>query len=322
MFLSRLQSSGLSQLILVLGLVLGLVATPVNVPAQSTSDPVHQYNEACRLSLAGDQIAALEAFRLALAAGFDDIDFALEDPDLQRLRQEKGFLDLIISRRSTLQLMSSEKGLSLVSGQWTDPFALDTESEADEGSILPSMRLRWLPTGLDFELTLVNSWANLASDKIRAPWNGGPGLVLTLGIPEPATPFDTGSHFVMAFGLEKSSPVGAIYLERGGWQRILELDPTLRIDTRQNTTILTGTIPWQTIQPFHPLVDPRLGFNAALRVPSASGFSRAELFQDPRAFIPDSPRRRFVPLDFQTATETRESLVGKVDRVPQQGRPA
>ena len=294
----------------VLALILLLAA--YHAFGQENPDPIGLYNQACRLSLAGDGAGALAAFRSAMDAGFDDLDFALTDPDLELLRRQDGFPELIQARTSTLRLAASEKGMTLTSGRWTPFFDLHRSGVGRSDVPAPRMRIRWQPVGLDFELELAGSWADLMAAESPAPWNGGHGLVVTLAIPENDSSFASRSWFVLAFGLEKSSPAGGIFLDSGAWQRVLELDPEIHIDGQAHTLVMTGSIPWQSIRPFHPLVDTRLGFNAALRVRTAGGFRKAEFFPDPRAFSPPGSRRRFVPLDFAAASATRESLVGRM----------
>ena len=150
---------------------------------------------------------------------------------------------------------------------------------------------------------------------MTAPWNGGPGLVLTLAVPDGPFPFASATTFITAFGRAKNTPVGGVYHPATGWQRVLELDPEIQVDSQGQSLTLRGTIPWRTIQPFHPLVDTRLGFNAALRVQTEDGqqMLRAEAFADPAAFRTDRSRRRFIPLDFDTGTATREDLVGALN---------
>nr|MEE4268061.1 hypothetical protein [Candidatus Krumholzibacteria bacterium] len=272
-------------------------------------DPVRIYNQACRLSQAGDQSAALERLRQAMAAGFDDLRFAEQDPDLKDLRSHPEFLPLLMAWSSERELQSSRRGIQLESGLWSSPRSLELVAGGAE-TVPPTLTLRWQPDGLQFRLSLLGEMARWPTDKTPPPWQGGPGLVLTLAIPDTSSPFESRNHFLLAFGLEKSTPVGAMYSDQLGWQRVLELDPEIQMNPGQTTLDLTGTIPWQAIQPYHPLADTRLGINAAVRVLSAN--LQAELFPDPIAFRPGSRARRYTPLTFDPESQTATTLIGKV----------
>ncbi len=281
-------------------------------------DPVRMYNQACRLSQAGDQPAALEQLRQAMASGFDDLRFAEMDLDLRDLRNHPDFLTLLMSWSSDKEKQSSRRSIHLESGLWSGPRHLELVAGGAE-VVPPTLDLRWQPDGLQFRLSLLGEMARWPTDKTPPPWQGGPGLVVTLAIPDLSSPFESRNHFLLAFGLEKSTPVGAIYSDQLGWQRVLELDPEIQMSPGQATLDLTGTIPWQAIQPYHPLVDNRLGINAAVRVPSTT--LQAELFPDPQAFRPGSRARRYAPLTFAPESQTAATLIGKVDTSVNSGAP-
>jgi hypothetical protein len=297
-----------------------LLLLPAMAPAQDAPgqfEPyVEAYNEACRLALAGRLEEAVAALGRARELGFDDVDFALADPDLAPLRDLTAFRDLVVAGRATLQLESASLALDLIQDQWSQPLVL----QANQGQA-GELRLRWQALGLDFEFTGRGEWSSLGQGKLPAPWNGGPALVLTLAVPDASAPYASTTNHVTAYGLEKSTPVGGLHHPTTGWQRVLELDPELERDQSAGTLTIRGTIPWQTIRPFHPLVDTRLGFNAALRVlDAASGnLRRAVVFADPAAFRTDRPLRRFLPLNFTVTSARREEMVGKLDTARNQG---
>jgi hypothetical protein len=300
-----------------LGAIL-LLALASNAGLAAQPDPaaaVRRYNEACLLSLRGDTAGALQAFSQALEMGFDHIHHAGEDPDLANLRDHPEFARLIAARQAELQLLAAERGLTLESGRWSDFISLESK-DAGEG---PRLRVRWRPEGLDFELHLSGSWAGIQDSAMPPPWSGGFALVLTVAAPDTGLSYQSAGNFVLAFGLEKSTPVGGFHVPRAGWQRVLELDPDLRLAS--DTAVLAGTVPWQACRPFHPLADQRLGINAAVRVPRPEGTLVAELLPDPAAFRPEERVRRNVPLRFAQESETAESLAGRVSTSVASGLP-
>lgn len=305
------------RLCLILATALLLATLPANGPAGAADDraALRMYNEACRLSLAGDVPAALAAFHQALDLGFDFLATAETDPDLAALRQNPGFGDLITSRRMQLQLLAAERGQTLTAGQWTSWFELEPQGGQSTPDLAPQLRLRWVPEGLEFELNLAGGWAALAGENgSPPPWQGGPGLALTLAVPDETHPLVSNSYFLLAFGLDKTTPVGGLFTSLSGWHHVLELDPELRLDRQAGTAVMAGRVPWRACEPFHPLVDARLGFNAAVRVPESEGFRQAQLLPDPAAFSAAPLARRLVPLDFVQQSESQQMLVGKVSR--------
>ena len=56
------------------------------------------YNAACTYGLLGMKIDALENFRRSVAAGYSNLDWCLNDPDLEILRDESEFKALLESQ--------------------------------------------------------------------------------------------------------------------------------------------------------------------------------------------------------------------------------
>jgi tetratricopeptide (TPR) repeat protein len=59
-------------------------------------DPIAHYNLACSLSLLGQLDAALGALERAIHLGYGDFEFILKDPDLENLRQDPRFQQIIL----------------------------------------------------------------------------------------------------------------------------------------------------------------------------------------------------------------------------------
>lgn len=58
-------------------------------------NPTVHYNLACSLAILGDTDDALDALEQAVGLGYDDPGFMLEDEDLERLRCEERFVQLV-----------------------------------------------------------------------------------------------------------------------------------------------------------------------------------------------------------------------------------
>ncbi|HEC70122.1 MAG TPA: tetratricopeptide repeat protein [Candidatus Omnitrophica bacterium] len=64
-------------------------------------DPIVHYNLACSYSLLGDTTKALEALKKAIVLGYDDFSYLKKDKDLENLRKDKRFWELMdkVTRR-------------------------------------------------------------------------------------------------------------------------------------------------------------------------------------------------------------------------------
>lgn len=276
-------------------------------------DPVVLYNLACLENTAGNPDNAVEAFSRAVAAGFDDFTMAFRDPDLASLKYHPDMIDLSLKHQLRLAELAAGQAVDLT---WQTPspsIPLVAAYSADTTGA-PEIFLTWTPVGLQIELHAGEPWDGLADPENLAPWNGGPGLVITLGIPAAGDPdhYQTSNHFLFAFGLEKSTPLGAAFLSgQQRWQSVMEMQPKIRLDSDLNLE-LQATIPWALILPYNPLVDDRLGFNAALRLTGPEASALVGLLPDPAAFRPRTVERRVVPLVFRSDSVGEEVFVGKM----------
>ena len=275
-------------------------------------DKVMLYNQACLENLAGLPEDAVATFAEAVAAGFDDFALAFSDPDLASLINHPDMIDLSRKHQIRLSKLASAKAETL-SWQTISPLIPLVSDQEGFSSGDPGIRLTWTPVGLDIELRAAGPWSGLVNPDNLAPWNGGAGLVFTLGILDSSNQkYWTSNFFLFAFGLEKGSALGAIYLAgQNRWQTLSELQPKIRQDAEDNLE-LRATIPWASILPYNPLVDEMLGFNASLRLAEPGNQLAASLLPDPAAFRPRSGERRVAPLIFQTASVGEDVFIGKL----------
>lgn len=271
------------------------------------------YNQACLESTAGLTDEAAATFAKAVEAGFDDFRQAFSDPDLAGVKFHPDMIALSLDHQLRLANLATDRAASLA---WLTPSSPLTMAQdyAAPAAGDPSISLTWTPVGLDIEFHGAGQWAAVLGTENLSPWNGGPGLVCTLGIPAAGKEdsFETANHFIFAFGMEKGRAVGAFYLAGPArWQPVAELQPKSRIDDA-GVLELKATIPWATILPYDPLVDPSLGFNAAVRIPGPDGVLRASLLPDPAAFRSRAEIRRVVPVQYVTASVGEEIFTGKV----------
>ena len=276
-------------------------------------DAVMLYNLACLENMTGHAEEAVATFTLAVAAGFDDFGLAFSDPDLASLKYHPDMIDLSMKHQVRLSRMATAMAETLSWQESSEPIPLTSDQAGTASGAPVEIRLTWTPVGLDIELLATGPWAGVLGPDNLAPWNGGSGLVFTLGIPNLSNQhYSTSNFFLFAFGVEKGNALGAIYLaSQDRWQALAELVPKVRQDDADNLE-LRATIPWASILPYNPLVDDQLGFNAALRLIGSGDPQTASLFPDPAAFRPRSKQRRIVPLIFQTSTVTEEVFVGTV----------
>ena len=58
-------------------------------------NPTAHYNLACSLALCKKRPAALQSLRKAVSLGYDDVDWMLQDPDLEILKPDPEFKQLL-----------------------------------------------------------------------------------------------------------------------------------------------------------------------------------------------------------------------------------
>ncbi|MBU2501081.1 hypothetical protein KJ682_07125, partial [bacterium] len=276
-------------------------------------DPVMLYNQACLENRMGDQDRAAVTLRTALAAGFEEMGFALNDPDLEGVADRPEMFELGVAERSRLFLLSREKALTLEHGAWSDPMPLDPTRPrpGSAGDPRPEIRLNWSDAGLQIEVTAPEPWNDFATET-APPWAGGAGVVVTLSVPEGDREIDSANSFSFALGGEKGGPTAAMFLgEQKRWQRIAEMNPKIGKGP-DGAAVLSALIPWPSLMPYHPVVDPALGLNVMIRQGAGRGYPKAALIPDPWAWAPAAGRHRLAPLEFRLDSVDRELFAGKV----------
>ncbi len=292
--------------------------------AEFPADAVMQYNLACLENTTGEPERAVAAFRAAVAAGFTDFDVAESDPDLLGDNHQV-FLSIIAAENDRITALALARGLSLELGVWSAPRDLiphGADTLVDNAPFSrPQLRLRWHDTGLEFELTADSDWEGLISQATVPPWEGGPGLSVSLGVPDGSSGWDLSNHFLFAFGVETKGGVGGVFVaSQNRFQRVLELAPKIRVD-EDGRLYLTGTIPWQVIAPYNPIVDTPLGINATVYLEGPDEGRLASLLETRDTLDPTARRRRFARLDFRTDSIRTDMFLGKLGSSLSSDRP-
>lgn len=269
-------------------------------------DALLLYNRACLQNRLGRGEEAVASLRAAIEAGFDDLDFAAADPDLREGAAAARLAQAIADGQARRGAMSDRRGARLAQDA---PVSLALEpapGAAPDGS---RVTVTWRPTGLELRLETGADGARCLAGGDSAPWSGGGGLVVALGPLDADGSGRTSDAFVFGFGLEKDAGVGAVYVpESGGWQRVRELAPKIRGAGTGKVT-LDATIPWAALKPYHPLVDPSLGFNATLV--GRGGAAAPRLMPARILDRPGEARHLGARLEFDVATAAPGSLAGR-----------
>ena len=61
----------------------------------SPGDPLMMYNAACFYARLGEKNLALETLRNAVTSGFEHYEWIKRDPDLESIRNEPGYIELM-----------------------------------------------------------------------------------------------------------------------------------------------------------------------------------------------------------------------------------
>ena len=262
-----------------------------------------RYNLACLEARNGLTAEALATLEQAVGAGYDNIEQMTADPDLADLADDPRFRALVTEIRTPLVLAAAERGVRLAPDR-ADVLRL-SGNRPNPLSSLPELGLSWQTDALVLRLDRGASW--LATGDAR------PGLVVTIGLPDPDEPYRTANGFVFAFGLDaKGHGWGALWVPTlARWQRIAELAP--RLEGRDRPALMR--IPWSLLQPLHPLTDPLLGINASLDGQHSVGQPGLVFgaIGDPAAFDPTAASHRVVRLQFDASTWSEPAFLGRLE---------
>ena len=271
--------------------------------AAHPGDAVMLYNQACLENRAGNAAAAVACLRAALAAGFDDLAFAEEDPDLQGAARD-GARAAIDEARRQRQDLAAWRGARLAVGK---PVTLPLAAPAG-GTTGGTLTLTWVATGLDLRLDVDDAGGRFLPAEGASPWAGKGGVVVALGDLREKEGV-TGDVFLFAFGTEKDAGVGSLFVvETGRWQRVRELQPKFR-GAGTAHLVMDASIPWSAISPYHPLTERVLGLDAVVVGADGSpgpGLTGRRLWQQPDARAIGAAR-----LDFDLASVPAGALEGR-----------
>jgi adenylate cyclase len=64
----------------------------------SPGDSLMMYNAACFYARIGDKKIAVDSLRNSIAAGLEDYEWIKRDPDLENIREEPGYIDLLTGK--------------------------------------------------------------------------------------------------------------------------------------------------------------------------------------------------------------------------------
>ncbi len=140
-------------------------------------------------------------------------------------------------------------------------------------------------------------------------------------MPDGSSGWDLTNHFLFAFGVETKGGVGGVFVaSQNRFQRVRELAPKIHVD-EDGHVHLTGTIPWQAITPYNPIVDTPLGINATVYLEGPDGRRLASLLETRDTLDPTARRRRFARLDFRTDSIRTDMFLGKLSSSLSSDRP-
>ncbi len=296
------------------------------------------YNLACLECLLGNTEAGWQALESAFAEGYGDFRRAEHDPALSLLIQDPRFGQLRQRYETQYRNRARRNAFSLDQGTWSRPFPLAANDGPGAEQVLPevTVQLRFDHEALSVvarvvdEVTPVGD-ASLAAEPVAGdrhvqesgdparqapPWANGTGLIVTIGVPADTTSFETDVFYAFGFGLERGTPVGATLLPAGGarWQKVSELAPRIRIDAESRTREYLCRIPWSSIAPYSPLLDPVLGLNVVYQERDRQQTARrVALVPDPMFLSRSTLWRRYVPVTLETAPTSISALQGAVD---------
>ncbi len=281
---------------------------------QFPGSPSMLYNQACAENSTGNTSGAVAALDRAAQAGFDDFHRAQNDPDLQSLAGEPGFQALVLEHDLAMSSVSQNQGISISLDTWSQAHVLLGPS-ARPGETLPRIQLKvlWQSVGLAFE---ISGEIPTSPDPLQAnnsPWAGGDAINVTIALPTPDSAWESENAFHFLFGRDNGMPTGALYLpNQKQWQQIEELAPKIGKAGSDEEFQFSFTIPWELLEPVHPLVDRTLGLNVSVRQASTSGPLVHTLMKDPSIFRPNRQWHRYAPLTSDLSNLEGAHLFGRL----------
>ena len=283
--------------------------------AARPGDPLLLYNRACLENRLGRGQEALASLQAALAAGFDDLEFAAADADLRDGDAAPQLARAIAGERARRGDMSRRRGARLAQGvAVTLPLEPAPGDPAPDGS---RVTVTWQPTHLDLRLEAPDGPGRWLRAGESVPWSGTGGLVVALGPLAADGSGETEDAFVFGFGFEDGAATGGVFVAAGGaWQRVRELAPKIR-GAGSERLVVDIAIPWSAIAPYHPLVDAELGLNIALL---GRGGSPGPRLMPARVIDrPVSPRHLAARLECEAATAGHGAIAGRTPGALVQG---
>lgn len=278
---------------------------------ENPTDGTMFYNLTCLDLILREQEQALVDLEQALGNGYTNFRLIEADSDLNLLREDPRFLEVVARFEDEFRSEFLAKAVYLDEGYASPEISLSRPTGVPEETAAPQPVV-----AVEFDAAALRVTLEVESQicsGTAAPWEGGCGVLVNLVHPISPDDYESRRYFSFGFFGSPAQPRAALVGRHG--QVLLQSQPALApVITRQDgRTTYNIAIPWEQFTPYAPPLDQELGLNIFF-LGEGKGDARPvfALMGEDRLSFEASPWRRYVPVVFQTSDRTTPVMRGRL----------
>lgn len=273
------------------------------------TDGTMYYNLTCLDLVLRDTEHALASLEKALANGYTNFRLMESDPDLQSLRDDPRYQELVAAAEASFQEDFQSRALLLDEGYPGREVELPSNVSGADAAVRAFVSAVFDRVALRVRLDVADAGYSDAA----LPWEGGSGVLVNLILPLSPEDYESRRYFSLGFHAAKGRPAAVLIARHGQvlMQPVPGLEPV--IEREGDRVRYDITIPWEQFAPYAPPLDQELGLNVFYLARSA-GPSRevCALMPETRLSFEASPWRRYVPVSFLDSDRSAPVLRGRL----------
>lgn len=279
--------------------------------ADAPTDGPMLYNLACLDLYLQENDQALDDLELALANGYTNFRLIETDRDLNPLRENPRFTEMVARFEEEFRQEFLDRALYLDEGYTAEGILLQPAPglAAMVGDSRPEVSVSFDSKNL--LVTLSVKGVDGGAD--GPPWQGGSGVLVNLVHPISPDDYESRRYFSFGFFGGEDRPQAALVGMHG--QVLLKTEPDLSpvITHGKSRTTYEIAIPWENFTPYAPPLDQEMGLNI-FYLGVGRGASRPvfALMNEDRLSFEAAPWRRYVPVHFLDSDRTVPVMRGRL----------
>ena len=268
------------------------------------TDGTMYYNLTCLDVFLHETEQAMADLQLALENGYSNFRLLQSDPDLNPLREDDRFADLVSRYEDAFLAEFQDRSLFLDEGYPLVDIPLQST-----GDVAATATVAYDTQALHVGLSVQDD----AYDPVRPPWQGGCGMLVNLVLPLSLEEFESRRYISLGFSEQDGRPVATLVARHGQvlLQPLTDIVPVVK--RQDGGARYEVDIPWSTFAPYGPPLDLDLGLNV-FYFGSGDGEERptCALMPEYKPSFDTYPWRRFVTVSFNPSERTVASLKGRL----------